>query len=76
MRLNKEKIKNENIEKNKMKIVWYEDDGTSISVSCGYESWTFRFWGREMGLFKKGKKFRKNHKPSYSTAKDLRKRKK
>lgn len=23
--------------------------------------------GREMGLFKKGKKFRKNHKPSYGT---------
>jgi hypothetical protein len=28
-----------------------------------------------MDLFKKGKKFRKNHKPSYSTAKDLKKRK-
>jgi len=46
--------------------------------------------GREMGLFKKGKKFRKNHKPTYGigdepretykptyrTAKDLKKRKK
>jgi len=38
VRLNKEKIKNENVEKNKMKIVWYEDDDTSIRVSCGYES--------------------------------------
>lgn len=38
LRLNKEKIKNENIEKNKMKIVWFEDDNTSISVSCGYKS--------------------------------------
>ncbi len=28
-----------------------------------------------MGLFKKGKKFRENHKPSYSTDKKLRKKK-
>jgi hypothetical protein len=28
-----------------------------------------------MGIFNKGKKFRKNHKPTYSTAKDLKKRK-
>jgi len=33
----------------------------------------FRFWGREMGLFKKGKKFRKNHKPSYGIGDELRK---
>ena len=50
----------------------------------------FQILGREMGLFKKGKKFRKNHKPTYGigdelretykptyrTAKDLKKRKK
>lgn len=56
MRLNKEKIKNENIEKNKMRIVWYEDDDTSISVSCGYESWNLDL--REKKMAKKNRQKR------------------